>query len=465
MQATMTANVDMISRELAMKFPERAPSFQELLTDGRLIRESPKVFQAGVTPLVDGRYMHWDSVRKRTPPSGLTHQQWWLGIAFARQASLRDIPLLSTTGQFFRYSLPDPMLELLHWIDQHAAGELVVSETIKEPGDRQRYLVNSLIEEAITSSQLEGASATRRVAKEMLRSGRPPRDRGERMILNNYQAMTTLRDLSSRPLAADVVFQLHTILTDRTLENPDAAGRVQRPDEERVHVEAGDGTVTHTPPPAEELPGRLDSMCSFANGAGQGFMHPVVRAILLHLWLGYDHPFEDGNGRTARASLLSRDARTRILALRIRLHLEASAKSILSSTADPTCTQRRITSTPRTSSFITSRILRRAIEELQAYLVRKMEELRETLSLLRRTGLNHRQIALMTNALRHEGAVYTIRSHSQSHRVTRQSARTDLADLEARGLLEHAVVGRQFDYYPAPNLRAQLTSKSQQPSG
>lgn len=27
----------------------------------------------------------------------------------------------------------------------------------------------------------------------------------------------------------------------------------------------------------------------------------MLRAILLHFWLAYDHPFEDGNGRTARS--------------------------------------------------------------------------------------------------------------------------------------------------------------------
>lgn len=30
-------------------------------------------------------------------------------------------------------------------------------------------------------------------------------------------------------------------------------------------------------------------------------MHPVIIAIVLHSWLAYDHPFVDGNGRTARA--------------------------------------------------------------------------------------------------------------------------------------------------------------------
>ena len=32
-----------------------------------------------------------------------------------------------------------------------------------------------------------------------------------------------------------------------------------------------------------------------------GFIHPMIRSIILHFWLAYDHPFVDGNGRTARA--------------------------------------------------------------------------------------------------------------------------------------------------------------------
>jgi len=442
-----------------LRLPERAPAFLDLLAKPELAASLPLVLSEVTSPLVGGRYMHWDGLRRRTPPATLTHEQWWLGIQAARQPSLRDIPLLSTDGTAFRYSLPDPVLELLHWIDQHASGELIVSETIRDAGDRRRYLVNSLIEEAITSSQLEGASATRRVAKDMIRSGRPPRDRAERMILNNYRAMTELRDLAAEPLTPDVVFRLHRTLTADTLDDPDAAGRMQRPDEERVRVEWRDGTVAHVPPPAAELPARLEALCAYANGGGEGFTHPVVRSILLHLWLAYDHPFEDGNGRTARAlfyrEMLARGYWLFEYVSISRLLLKAPAeygRSFLYTETDGF----------DATYFLLYQlgILRRAIEELQAYLVRKMAEVRETAGLLRRTDLNHRQIALLTNALRHDDALYTIHTHAQSHRVTRQSARTDLADLERRGLLERRVVGRRFEYFPAPDLRDRLRSAS-----
>ena len=73
----------------------------------------------------------------------------------------------------------------------------------------QRYLVNSLMEEAIRSSQLEGATTTRRVAKELLRSGREPKDRGERMIPLTRTEYSLLELFMANPrkvLPRDVIF-------------------------------------------------------------------------------------------------------------------------------------------------------------------------------------------------------------------------------------------------------------------
>ena len=442
-----------------MRLPVPAPSVHELLSQPGLAAALPRVLADVDGPLVDGRYLHWDVVRHRTPPAGLTAEEWWLGLALARQPMLRPIPLISADGRPCRYSLPDPVLELLHWIDQHASGEVMVSETIRDRGDQRRYLVNSLIEEAVTSSQLEGANATRKVAKQMIRSGRPPRDRAERMILNNYLAMTDLRGLASAPLTPSVVFSLHRTLTEGTLDDPTAAGRLQEPSEERVHVAWSDGTVTHVPPPADQLRARLEAMCRYANGGGKGFTHPVVRAVLLHLWLAYDHPFEDGNGRTARAlfyrEVLSSGYWLFEYVSISRLLLKAPSQyglSFLYAETDGF----------DATYFLLYQlgILKRAIEELLAYLVRKMAEVRETEALLRRTDLNHRQVALLTHALRHRDAVYTVHSHGESHRVTRQSARADLLDLERRGLLDRRVIGRRFEFIPVPDLRERLHAAS-----
>lgn len=413
------------------------------------------VFNAQRRPTVGGRYMHWDEVRRRRPPGDLSVEEWWFAIKFARESILHSLPLRDASGVPFEYGMPDPVLEALHQIDQRASGEIAISEEVTNSATRDRYIVSSLIEESITSSQLEGASTTRGVAKEMLRTGRAPRTRDELMIFNNYLAMNLVREWRA-PLTPDRVLELHRVVTDGTLDNPDAAGRLQRPDEERVHVQAPDGEIVFEPPPAAELPQRLEAMCAFANGEGvDGFMHPVVRAILLHFWLAHDHPFEDGNGRTARAlfywSMLSEGYwLTEFLSISriLRRAPMQYGRSFLYSERDE----------GDTTYFIGYQlgVIQRAIDDLHEYLRRKMEEVRDSERILRGVGLNHRQSALTGHALRHPSADYTFRSHQRSHGVVYQSARSDLLDLEARGYLVRRMVGQAYHFRPAADLRSRI---------
>jgi hypothetical protein len=55
------------------------------------------------------------------------------------------------------------------------------------------FLGLSLMDEAIASSQIEGAATTRKKAKEMLRENRPPKNRSEKMIANNYITIKRIR--------------------------------------------------------------------------------------------------------------------------------------------------------------------------------------------------------------------------------------------------------------------------------
>ena len=435
-----------------MRIPERAPRPEELFPRIDLNKRLPAIFEVGAGPTIRGEYPHWDQVRRQPPPAGLTREEWWLAIKLARNSSMRTLPLVGVDGTPFRYYLTDEALGLLHAIDQQAGGQILISEGVTGLADRSRYVVSSLIEEAITSSLLEGATSTRKVAKEMLRSGRRPRDRSERMILNNYRAMTQIATFATEPLTPDVVNTLHRILTEDTLDDPSAAGRPQRPGETRVRVFDPEGQVVHTPPPAEEIDDRLVAMCAFANGqAGSGFLHPVIRAIVLHLWLAYDHPYEDGNGRTARALFY-----WSMLSSGYWMFEYVSISRIIYSASAQYARAFLYTETDEFDAtyFLMNqlKVIGRAIDDLMTYLQRKMKETRQTEGLLRQSTLNHRQIALLTHALRHPEAEYTARSHSTSHRVTEQSGRTDLLDLEGRGFLERRKIGKRFVFSPASNL-------------
>ena len=156
---------------------------------------------------------------------------------FSRLAEHASPATARARRQAIQLHLPDLVLKRLHRIDQRCSGEVAMEEVVtSERQAGQRFLVNSLMEEAIRSSQLEGATTSRRVAKEMLRSGREPKNRSERMIANNYRALQFMREGMGEQLSPEAVLELHRIVTEGTLDDPEAAGRLQRLEETRVAV-------------------------------------------------------------------------------------------------------------------------------------------------------------------------------------------------------------------------------------
>ena len=420
-----------------------------------------------------GRYLHWDEMRHRAPPEGLTLHEWWVGTAYSRSAIACPLPQTSVKGEPFWFSNFDRIQEMVHNIDKYASGQIQTDGPVTSVGSSDRYVISSLMEEAITSSLLEGAATTRRAAKEMLRTQRRPRTHGERMVSNNFNAMLAAEELArdGAPLTPDDVLELHRIVTDGTLEDESEAGRLQLPGEDRVFVVDIDDTVLHRPPPAEELPERLEQLCAFANGENvEGFLHPVVRAILLHFWVGYDHPFVDGNGRTARAlfywSMLRSGywlAQYISISAILRNAPGQYKKSYLKAETDSNDATYFV--------FDQLEVIERAIDSLRDYLTRKTAEIAETKQRLHSvTGLNNRQLSIISDALNDPYQAFTIRGQAQLHRVVYQSARTDLLSLEELGLLSKSKAGNKFEFHATADLQDRLrtlmeTQKTGQASG
>lgn len=415
-----------------------------------------RIFFSGVKASQNGQYRHWDEIRHRQPPENLSREEWWAAIKFARQREYHALPLVNENGEQFQYMMPDKAWERVHKIDQRLGGQITLSEEVTNPSTRDRYLVTSLMEEAITSSQLEGANTSKRVAKEMIRTGRPPRDKSERMILNNYHAMNFVREHRKERLTPEFVQEIHRLVTERTLEDPSEAGKLQCPEDDRVKVWSSQGDLLHIPPAAEELPKRLCKLCRFGNGQGiDTFLHPVARATIVHFWLAYDHPFADGNGRTARIlfywSMLSQGywlaEFLTISSILQRARTKYDRSFLYTETDELDLTY-----------FIVYqlRVIMLAINDLEGYLQRKMAEVKRTEELIKRSDLNHRQIALLSHALRHPDHVYTVKSHSKSNSIVSETARTDLIGLEDKGLLTKRKVGKAYGFIPISDLSGQL---------
>ncbi|HEX8752676.1 MAG TPA: Fic family protein [Solirubrobacterales bacterium] len=404
-------------------------------------------------------YLHWDKLRHLDPPEGLTAKLWWLKIKLARTDEWRRLPLRDRNGLALGYTLPDLVLRSLHRIDHYGSGAGAQPDALASDREaKQRFVVNSQMEEAIRSSQLEGASTSRDIGKELLRSRRRPLDRGEQMIANNYEALEFMREGIGDELRPESVLELHRFVTKGTLDDPAGAGRLQRPGEERAAVHDRGGSIVYRPPPAEQLPERLQLLCEFANAGddAEPFVHPVLRAVLLHFWLAYDHPFIDGNGRTARILFF--------WAMRRRGYWFAEQLSISKLIREAQGQYNRAfleteSDGGDTTYFLLQQlsVIERAIADFDRYAERKLNEQERLKRLLHDVeGINGRQLVLLTHALKHPDHTYTFAGHARSNRVTHETARADLGGLAERGLLVKRRRSRIYAFEPAADLPRRL---------
>jgi len=407
-----------------------------------------------------GAYDHWEKVRFRPPVAPLTTpEEMWAALKFARSRVRRELPFRDKNGQQIHYSQIAEFQQALHEIDSNARGMIAMPGQAATSETRDLYLQKSLIEEPFSSSVLEGAATTRAIARKMIEEGRKPKTLDERMVLDNYRAMSFIREHRHEPLSVARILEIHRILTEDTLDRPDRVGVLRAP-EDPVRVEGAEGQTLHWPPAADELPRRLDALCEFANAPSSGkdgFLHPVIRAIVLHYMLAYDHPFWDGNGRCARALFYWCVLKhgywlleyVSISAVILRAPVKYGMAFLYSETDAGDVTY-----------FIEHQlgVIERSVADLQEYLVAKSAELSElgrALGKLERQ-VNRRQLAIIQDALKHDGARYTIAEHERLNHVSYLTARADLEDLASRGLLRKTKQGTKSVFLVPKDLKARL---------
>ncbi len=440
-----------------MKKPQTPPSEEKLIEEAVKSPEKlMRLLSENQSATVNGKYLHWDKLRYYNPPEKLSHDEWWLAIKIRRRNAYKSIPLNDTDGSPFNFLEIDPMGKYFHEIDLKCAGTIQMPEPIVNPDTRDQYYISSLIEEAITSSQLEGAATTRRVAKDMIKSGRRPVDRSEQMILNNYLTMQKIATIKNKELSPELVHEIHHLVTRDTLDDPTASGRFRKANEAVVVSDMYNETF-HTPPPVEQLDNRMQLMCDFANGKKTSFfIHPVIKSIILHFWLAYDHPFVDGNGRTARALFY-----WSMLHHNYWLFEFISISQIIRKAPSKYARAYLYTETDENdlTYFILYHldVITKAIKELHSFLRKQTQRIQETERIMNGIiSLNYRQRALISHALRHPNQRYAIRSHQTSHNVVYQTARSDLLALEELQLLDRRKVGKGFYFTPVNDLQEKL---------
>lgn len=245
---------------------------------------------------INNDYLYWDKAKYHCPKD-IDPKVFLMSIKYLRLANIKT---LLFGGYSFSYTITDRMLSLLSQFDMNFGGMLSSSSIIPEQ-DKQMFLVSSIMEEAIASSQMEGANTTRRVAKEMLRKQQQPQNKGQQMILNNYETIRYISEHRNDEFNIANIKIIHASIAKNTLDDSLLEG-VFRDNDDVVVQNSVTGTIVHTPPTHTQIEQMIEELCAFANDEStENFIHPIIKATIIHFMLAYIHPFVDGNGRTARS--------------------------------------------------------------------------------------------------------------------------------------------------------------------
>lgn len=392
-------------------------------------KESNKELQTLLDKINDG-YEYWDTVKYKKLTSGITDIDLWTYV----KASRLNLTIGVWQNPLLMLGLTNRMQRLCHEFDMNFGGSWGDSSVIPAES-RQQYLVSSLMEEAIYSSQMEGAATTRKVAKDMLRKKMSPRDKSQQMIVNNYQTINYIAEHKTDSLTPELLLHVHQLMTSNTLDSPDDSGRFRKNDD--IVVENGITHETvHIPPTYTEIPSFVKSLCDFFNEThSKVFIHPIIRGIIIHFMIAYVHPFVDGNGRTARAMFYWYMLRqgywlTEYMSISrvIAKSKKAYEKSFLYAEADML----------DIGYFVNYNlgVLEKSFKQLQEYIKRKQLDKNSANKFFKLGNINERQAQILKMYYEDPALILTVKDLQVKFLVTPTTAKNDLMLLLERKFIK-----------------------------
>lgn len=403
----------------------------------------------------DESYLHWEELRHKAwiPESLFPEKEaFWSLLRIKRVLEAKTTPIKDKSGTYFKLNTKR-YNEFLHEIDKELAGNFMGVTHISDI-NKKHFVTRNMIEESIASSQLEGANTSRVVAKKMLLEGRKPNNHSEQMIVNNHKAMLKIEQESYKnDLSFELICELHSIITDKTIDESKRGALRETLDEhgERLKVIPWSNEVTYVAPDKEFVEAELPKLIAFANGKNESnaeFIHPLIKAIMLHFWIGLLHPFEDGNGRLARTIFYWYMFKHGYWAFK---YLSLSEKIKKSSKQYSMAYIYSEQDSHDLTYFVHYNIekLKLAKKDFQEYIEKKVKENRSVTHFKQdRYGLNDRQIKLLHYLNQETESRTNIAAYQQSHAVAKATAISDLKELTEKQFLARTKRGRNTFYYP-----------------
>ena len=404
-----------------------------------LVNALLKGIDPNTMPVVDKAnddYEYWDKVKYKKLPEGFTPQMLWANVKASRLRSM--IPVWEKYG--INLCITSQMQRMCHEFDMKF-GSFWEVEGDAQSAEKKYYLSSSLMEEAIYSSKMEGASTTRIVAKEMLRKKKSPQNKSQQMIANNYNTIQYIVEHKDEPLTEEALLHIHRLMTEKTMDNPEDAGRF-RTNDKVVVADMVEGDIIYTPPSFQEIPEFVKSLCDFFNNDNpRTFIHPIIRGIIVHFMLAFMHPFADGNGRTARALFYWYMLKEKYWLTEYMSISRVIAKS------KPSYEKsfRYVENDGNDIGYFVAynlRALEISFQQLTDYIQRKQHEKKAATSFMIAGNINYRQAMILQRLKEEPNTIMTVKDVQEMFSVSSMTARKDLSDLVLQGYMTEIALNK-----------------------
>lgn len=400
-------------------------------------------------------YLCWDKIKySKHIPVDMTQEEVWALVKYARNNLMfrYESVIHNEKEKNFSWLFNFPKFEqFFHEIDLDLGGNLLAIKKDIDDQLRHKFIVRGIMEEAIASSQLEGANTTRKAAKQMLMEGRKPKTKDERMVLNSYQAMKLVEEeLKDKKLDYDLLMHLHATITKGTIDNEKDEGKIRGKGDDVYVMNSTDGTIYHVAPDYKFIKKEIDKLIAYANDELEDkfFVHPVIKAILLHFWIGYLHPFADGNGRMARVLFYWYLLRKNYWGFAY-LPLSRIIKNSWGQYRDAYIYTEQDDYDLTYFIDYNIRKIQQAKREFENYVEeKKKENLMMARVSQQKYGLNERQVSLLKYFYKSKDASTTVKIYLNINEISRATAISDLKELVKTEFLSRKKIGKEVHFYP-----------------
>ncbi|WP_316824354.1 Fic family protein [Pedobacter miscanthi] len=394
-----------------------------------------KLQENGLLKKIQDGYLYWDKVKYYA--KDCTSNELWAAVKLFRYLRGENVKF---GNHNFKYMITDYMQKSLHQFDMHIGGTLGSNIGIAET-DKTKFIISSIMEEAISSSQMEGANTTRKKAKEMIQQEKRPKNKSEQMIMNNFITMKHIVQNKNDEISLEKILYIHELISHNTLDNSKDEGALR--DNDNIYViNHLDGEIVHTPPPASELKTLMTDLCSFFNTENEKFIHPIIKGCIIHFMIGWIHPFTDGNGRTARTifywfMLKNGYWLTEYLSISriIKDTKSQYEKAYVYSETDEN----------DLGYFLTYHIktMEKAYEALKEYIGKKQREVFQAARFMKIPGVNDRMAQILKILHEDSDRILNIKEMESRFNISNYSARTDMKTLVSLGFVEIIKVNKK----------------------